>query len=61
MTWDNWGYGDNKWNIDHIIPCAFFDMSDPVEQHMCFHYTNTQPLWQTENFTKNDKMPPLNL
>jgi hypothetical protein len=46
MTWDNWGNGHGKWNIDHIIPCSFFNMSDPVEQYMCFRWQNIQPQWE---------------
>jgi len=56
MNWDNWGNGTNKWNIDHIIPCSFFDMSDPVEQHMCFRWQNLQPLWWEDNMKKNDNI-----
>ena len=56
MNWKNWGYGNDKWHIDHIIPCAFFDMSDPVEQYMCFNYSNLQPLWQQDNIKKSDKI-----
>jgi hypothetical protein len=56
MSWENYGYGANKWNIDHIIPCSFFNMLDPVEQHMCFRWQNCQPLWQTDNFKKSDKI-----
>lgn len=55
MTWDNYGFGDDKWNIDHIRPCASFDLSDPEQQKQCFHYTNLQPLWQKDNFLKRDK------
>lgn len=51
MTWDNYGfYG---WHIDHIIPCCKFDLSKPKEQAKCFHYTNLQPLWAEENWSKN--------
>jgi hypothetical protein len=43
MTWENRGqYG---WHVDHIIPCASFDLTDPKQQLQCFHYTNLQPLW----------------
>jgi hypothetical protein len=56
MTWKNYGFGNKKWHIDHIIPCAFFNMSDPVEQYMCFNYTNLQPLWQPDNLEKSDKI-----
>jgi len=44
MTWDNYG-GKHGWQMDHIRPCVDFDLSDPYQQHECFHYTNLQPLW----------------
>jgi len=54
MTWDNRGfYG---WHIDHIIPCASFDLTDPQQQLECFNYTNLQPLWCTDNWKKRDKL-----
>ena len=56
MSWDNYGYGNDKWHIDHIIPCASFDLTDTEEQKKCFHYTNLQPLWQHENFIKGSKL-----
>lgn len=58
MTWQNHGFGKNKWNIDHIIPCASFDLSDPIQQKKCFHYTNVQPLWHFENIKKGDRIIP---
>ena len=54
MSWDNYGfYG---WHIDHIIPCSSFDLTDPEQQKKCFHYTNLQPLWCYENFSKGSKI-----
>ena len=50
MTWENHG----TWHIDHMMPCASFDLSDPEQQRRCFHYTNLQPLWGTENSSKSD-------
>jgi hypothetical protein len=53
MTWENYGY--RGWHIDHIRPCADFDLSDPEQQRQCFHYTNLQPLWAEENLRKSNK------
>lgn len=62
MTWLNYGSGSKNdprieyWVIDHIKPCASFDLSDPEEQKKCFHYTNLQPLWNNDNIKKSDKI-----
>jgi len=58
MTWDNYGFGKRNWHIDHIRPCASFDLTDPVQQKQCFNYKNLQPLWQEENLSKNDTWIP---
>ena len=50
MSWENHG----KWHIDHIRPCASFDLTDPEQQKQCFHYTNLQPLWAADNLAKSD-------
>lgn len=52
MNWLNYG----EWEIDHIRPCASFDLSDPKQQKECFHYTNLQPLWKQDNRLKSDKL-----
>ena len=54
MTWDNYGlYG---WHIDHIKPCASFDLTKKSEQRKCCHYTNLQPMWAEDNLCKSDKI-----
>lgn len=53
MSWEN--YGLDGWHIDHIRPCASFDLTDPEQQKECFHYTNLQPLWAEDNLRKSDK------
>ena len=54
MSWDNWGkYG---WHIDHIMPCAIFDLRKPEHQKRCFHFSNLQPLWWMDNHRKRDKV-----
>lgn len=54
MTWQNWGV--DGWHIDHMQPCASFDLSDPEQQRRCFHYTNLQPLWASDNQRKKDRV-----
>jgi hypothetical protein len=53
MSFDNYGAGSKKWSIDHIIPCSYFNLSDPKQQQQCFHYSNLAPLWNKDNFSKN--------
>ncbi len=43
------------WHIDHIKCCDSFDLSDLEQQKQCFHYTNLQPLWATDNISKGSK------
>lgn len=54
MSWDNHG----EWHIDHIRPCADFELTIEEEQKICFHYSNLQPLWAEENLRKSDKTLP---
>jgi len=51
MSWDNYGV---DWQIDHIIPIKYGNPSlDDVIQRL--HYTNTQPLWSSENAAKGNR------
>lgn len=54
MTWKN--YGRRGWHIDHIKPCASFDLRKSSEQRKCFHYTNLRPLWWDENLSKGARV-----
>jgi hypothetical protein len=54
MTWHNYG---KAWHLDHVIPCASFDLTQEHERHRAFHYTNLQPLWAKENIRKSDNVP----
>ncbi len=53
MSWKN--HGRSGWHIDHIHPCASFDLKDTEQQKQCFHYTNLQPLLAEENIQKGKK------
>lgn len=49
MTWENYG---PIWEIDHIRPCANFNLTDPAQQRICFNWSNLQPLLVEENSKK---------
>ena len=50
MTWENQG----EWHIDHIIPLCYNNptMEQTIER---LHWTNTQPLWASENIAKGHR------
>ena len=50
MNWDNHGI---IWEIDHIKPCVSFNLIDPEQQKQCFHYTNLQLLFKTNEVAKS--------
>jgi hypothetical protein len=54
MNWDNWTFWG--WHVDHISPCARFDLTDPEQLRAAFHYTNLQPLWSKENWAKRARV-----
>lgn len=43
--------------LDHVIPCAAFDLTKPEEQKKCFHFSNVAPAWDLDNQKKGDKLP----
>lgn len=54
MSWANIG----EWHIDHIVPCAKFDLTKETEQRKCFHFSNLRPLWRAANQAKRDRIEP---
>jgi hypothetical protein len=46
-----------QWQIDHRIPVARWDLRCPLQQFLCFHWTNLQPLWLADHKikTRHDK------
>ncbi len=57
MSWENAG----EWHIDHIRPVSSFnyDSPDHPEFLQCWALDNLQPLWATDNCSKNAKYEPL--
>lgn len=56
MSWSN--YSRTGWHIDHIRPCASFDMSNPEDIKQCWKLSNLQPLWAKDNLKKGDSWSP---
>jgi hypothetical protein len=50
MSWENHG---KIWEIDHIKPCALFDLTCEYQQKECFHHNNMQPLFKTSDIAKS--------
>jgi hypothetical protein len=53
MTRENYGL---VWHVDHIVPCAIFDLTNTDHQKRCFHFSNLQPLFASDNKRKSDKI-----
>lgn len=49
MTWDNI-------HLDHIVPCALFNLTNPAHQKICFHFSNYQPLFAPDNEAKGAQL-----
>ena len=54
----NYGCGKGQWSIDHIRPCASFDLTDESQRLACFHYSNARPMWHIDNVIKSDTWTP---
>lgn len=50
MNHDNYGI---VWTIDHVKPCAQYDLLDPDQVSQCFYWANLRPLLKLENNKKN--------
>jgi hypothetical protein len=59
MSWDNWGNGDGRWNLDHIRPLASFNLADADEFRIAVHFMNYRPLWWRDNIEKGARLEVL--
>ncbi len=53
MTWENYG---QIWHVDHVTPCAVYNLEDPNQQLLCFNWSNLRPCFVAENLTKSAKI-----
>ena len=51
MSWEN----RHRWHIDHIRPCASFDLTDPDQVRQCFHFSNLRPIWAEDNMIRGKR------
>ena len=54
MTFDNYG----EWHIDHVTPCASYNLDNNDDVFACFNWTNLRPCWAKDNIIKGDKVIP---
>lgn len=45
-------YGVHGWHLDHIIPCAKFDLTREDHCRVCFNWRNIRPLWGEKNYMR---------
>lgn len=53
MTWENWGNGEECWNIDHIIPAKWLDFTQYSHQRLFCCYLNLRPMWAIDNIQRD--------
>ena len=49
MSWENYGCGKGRWQVDHIRQKVSFNLADDAELRRCFHFSNLRPLWSAQN------------
>lgn len=53
MDWNNYS---SYWELDHVLPCASFNLSDEENVLICFNWKNYQPLHKDENRKKTNSI-----
>lgn len=51
MNFENHG---SLWHLEHVRPCASFDLSINENIHKCFSWKNVKPLLASKNLSKKD-------
>ena len=57
MSWENYGNGEGKWNIDHITPQSklLYDSLEHPNFLKCWALDNLQPICYFENIKKGNR------
>ena len=53
MTLENYG---SEWHIDHVKPCASFNLTNENEIIECMGWKILRPCWKIENLKKSNKI-----
>ncbi|MDC3332859.1 hypothetical protein OAV62_01315 [bacterium] len=56
MKFSDFGNDVFSWHMDHVIPCASFNLLDTTDQKHCFHWSNIKPMLKEKNLSKADKI-----
>ena len=56
MTLENYGHGEGRWTIDHIIPRSLFNYKNAEDKDFerCWSLKNLQPMWYSDNVRKSN-------
>lgn len=52
MSWENYG---SYWQVDHVKPLSWFDLSDPDQFFLAWELSNLQPLKTFDNLSKGNR------
>lgn len=53
MSWDNYGVGRGRWQLDHVEPLCSFDLSNREQFLKACNYKNMQPMWHENHVIKS--------
>jgi len=58
MSWENYG---TYWNLDHVTPVSYFDLTNEKDTLACFQWSNTIPEITKKNYEKFNKIDDIKI
>lgn len=55
MSWENYG---SYWQIDHVMPIDYYDLTKEINQKKAFMWINTRAMKSSDNLQKKNKIVP---